>query len=276
MIVGAMHGASPVIPDHVPAMASTAVRASLTRPSRSVAVLGSSSSAIWLDAGDDVIVVATREAVRLPNGVGVALPDLGVFAGFPASVGGGGVRLGSAFLEVTRWWVPRPALPQVAVAELSGAAAQLPVVPSGIAVTGLGRALTERDTRSLLRAARGIVGWGEGLTPSGDDYLAAALATARCLASAIGDDSMGAMLDEAAPELAEVAEATTAFSASLLRHALRGNVATPLADLLRALTGGGDVGQAAARLSGVGHTSGPALLAGVGCGARSVIRGTGR
>ena len=276
MTVGAMHGASPVIPDHVPATASTAVRASLTRPSRSVAVLGSSSSAMWLDAGDDVIVVGTREAVGLPNGVGVALADLRVFAGFPASVGGGGVRLGSAFLEVIRWWVPRPALPQVTVAELSGAAARLPVVPSGVPATGLGRALTERDTRRLVRAARGIVGWGEGLTPAGDDYLAAALATARCLASTIGDDSMGSMLDEAAPGLTEVAEATTALSASLLRHALRGDVATPVADLLRALTGGGDLGEAAARLGGVGHTSGPALLAGVGCGARSVIEGAGR
>ena len=73
---------------------------------------------------------------------------------------------------------------------------------------------------------------------------------------------------------------TTALSAALLGCARRGQVAAPAADLLRALTGDGDVGRAARGLVGVGHSSGRDLAAGILLAARAVaavgaVRGRG-
>ena len=77
------------------------------------------------------------------------------------------------------------------------------------------------------------------------------------------------------PFLEHAAGATTSFSASLLGHAFRGEVAEPAAALLRPLTGRGDAREAAENLNRVGHSSGPALAAGVLAGARPQSRGAG-
>ncbi len=68
---------------------------------------------------------------------------------------------------------------------------------------------------------------------------------------------------------------TTALSAALLRHAVAGEVAGPLADLLRALTGEGSLDRAVEALQRMGASSGEAnargvlLVAGVLCGRSS-------
>jgi hypothetical protein len=83
-----------------------------------------------------------------------------------------------------------------------------------------------------------------------------------------------AMLDAAeAPIDAVAAIRTTAFSASILRHAFEGHVAAPAGAFLRAIAGRGDVTVAHRRLLDVGHTSGPALAAGIVLGARALTQG---
>ena len=273
MTAPAVHNGSPPAPHSVPAVASGAVRSLLGRPSRAGTVLGASSVAAWLDVGDDVVVVGTRQAVRLPNGVEVGLPDLAYLAGCRATVGGGGIQLGTRALRVTRWWVPRPALPPVTPSDLALAAAALPTTVVELGNQPLDRALADPNPALLADAARGLVGLGEGLTPVGDDYLSAALAAFRLMGPAIGFHAGAAMIDAAAPAIANLAKAnTTVLSSSLIRHALGGNVAMPVAELLQALTGRGDVDRAMGSLEGVGHTSGPALVAGVGMGVRSVLQ----
>jgi hypothetical protein len=228
---------------------------------------------MWIDLGEDVVVVGNRQAVRLPNGVEADLPDFATLAGLPVSVGRGGIQLGAWTLRVTRWWVPRPVLPPVAPSDLADAASTLPATVDEVGHQPLEAALADLNPALLADAVRDLMGLGEGLTPLGDDYLSAALAAFALMAPAIGFPAGEAMIESAAPAIANRAEAnTTALSASLIRHALEGNVAMPMAELLQALAGRRDVDRAVGSLDRIGHTSGPALLAGVGMGVRSVLQ----
>ncbi|MCJ7726135.1 MAG: DUF2877 domain-containing protein, partial [Acidimicrobiia bacterium] len=117
-----------------------------------------------------------------------------------------------------------------------------------------------------------LIGSGDGLTPAGDDLLSGTVAGALLIGRSIGADAMVEMVGRLeAPLMAHAAGATTSLSASLLGHAFRGEVAAPAAALMRALTGRGDTVVAAAALDAVGHSSGPALAAGVLAGARAAI-----
>lgn len=142
-------------------------------------------------------------------------------------------------ISVTRWWrparPPRLAVPGPAVLD------RLPRPPYDVL-----------DPIAL-------VGRGEGLTPQGDDVLAAALVTAR----ATGDPRLAGWC--ARTRLALATRRTTAVSRGLLHHALEGWATPELTDVLVAL-GGADadtVDRAVRRLLAVGRTSGASLLDGV-------------
>jgi hypothetical protein len=110
------------------------------------------------------------------------------------------------------------------------------------------------------------------LTPEGDDVLAGSLAAIRTLGTALGSRRALAMLDASEAALADAAnDRTTAFSAALIRCAARGEVAAPAGTFLRALAGRGHVGSSHRDLSRVGHTSGPALAAGIVLGAQTLV-----
>lgn len=175
-----------------------------------------------------VLCVALPEAVRLPatllaSRLPSPAPDISAWAS----------------LSVTRWW--RPARP----ARLS--------VPGPDLLDRLPRASYDvLDPLALL-------GRGEGLTPEGDDLLAAALVTAR----ATGDPRLSGWC--ARTRLALATRRTTAVSRGLLHHALEGWATPELAEVLAAL-GGTDAAtldRAMDRLLAVGRTSGAALLDGV-------------
>ena len=273
MTAPAVHNGSPPAPHSVPAVASGAIRALLTRPPRPAIVLGGSSDALWLDVTDDVIVVGGRNSVRLPNGIETGVPDLFGFVGAPAVVGSGHVRVGPHVIQITRWWVARPSLPDVRSRELAAAEEQLPIALAGVDHELLGQALGDLNGPLLIEAAPRLMGLGAGLTPVADDLLAAALATFRLVGGASGHAACGTLIDIAAPEIVEASKGqTTALSAAPIRHAMAGNVAVPVAALIRAVAGRGDVHRAMRSLEGVGHSSGPALVAGVGLGVRSVRR----
>ncbi len=262
----------------MPGVASTAIREALSEPQMPGTVLGTASHAVWLLVDGDVIVASTRDATRLPNGVEIAADATAdafrtVRHGAPVIVGLGQLLLDGLTIDVVRWWDPQPALPGISATQLATAIAGLPTtVPDGES-RPLSAALSAGSASAILGAAESLIGRGSGLTPEGDDYLAGALSATRSLGEALGRPGTATMLASLAGPLKRLASTrTTTFSASLIRHAVGGRVAAPAGSLLRALAGRGDVADSHRNLTYVGHTSGPALAAGMILGAHSLLQ----
>ena len=277
MTARAVQARSTPVPVRVPAVASLALRHLFASGAATASVLGASSHAVWLRAGGDVLVVSTRDATRLPNGVEISatseagLLDL-VPHGASVVVGPGSLEFGGLIVNLVRWWDPRPALPRTTTDDLGVAISGLPHSVPGIDSRPLRSALAATSPEDLDAASVTLLGRGPGLTPEGDDVLAGALAAIRTLGTALGSRPALAMLDEVADALADAANSrTTSFSAALIRSAMRGEVADPAGGLLRALAGRGNVDSNHRELLRVGHTSGPALAAGIVLGAQSLI-----
>ena len=260
----------------MPAVASLAIRAALAGPTRRGRVLGTSSHSVWLRVGYEVVVLSTRDATRMPNAIEVtfAAGDIALARlknSWSAVVGGGRIEIDGIVANVARWWDPRPALPPITSRRLAANSARFASEVPGIDSSLLRRAVATWSGPNLLEAAGSLLGAGPGLTPEADDYLAGVLAGLRCLAPGQGHRRATAMLDAASAPLAAMAYArTSTLSASLIRHAIHGDVAEPAGAFLRALSDRGDVASSHARLLTVGHTSGPALAAGVVLSARAL------
>jgi hypothetical protein len=109
-----------------------------------------------------------------------------------------------------------------------------------------------------------LLGKGEGLTPQGDDVLVGMLAGLRLLGPAVGAPGAGGMMAAIAPVvLTEAPFRTTALAAALLRHAVAGEVADPVAGFLQSLTGRNDLTEAVDNLLTMGDSSGAATACGV-------------
>jgi hypothetical protein len=91
----------------------------------------------------------------------------------------------------------------------------------------LERACGDRDLETAIALASRLVGWGEGLTPAGDDFLVGLLAALHAL-----DEPLAARLGAA---LEAQCERTTAIAAHALRLAARGHFSADLVDLRDAL-----------------------------------------
>jgi Protein of unknown function (DUF2877) len=228
-----------VSPHHPsPAAACATLAPLLTRAPRALEVVAATAAAVYLATGDpDVpaLCLCTPQAVRVPCalvlGPGAGLPAVPV--GARGLAGDGGLVLGELTARVARWWPPaRPR--RVAPAALPGSG---PVpVPA---------ATHDHDL------VRGLLGWGEGLTPVGDDVLAGMLVT-RTVLDPPAARRLAGLVDALAPAR------TTAVSAALLRHAGRGECVPELAALLDGVPGALDA------LLRVGHSSGAGLAQGVG------------
>lgn len=262
----------------MPGVASTAIRDALSEPQTPGAVLGTASHAVWLLVDGDVIVASTRDATRLPNGIEVAADAAAdafrsVYHGAPVTVGLGQILFTGLTINIVRWWDPRPALPRTSATQLSEAIADLPATVPAIDSETLSAALSTGSPQAILGASDSLIGRGPGLTPEGDDYLAGALSATRMLGEAMRLEDRAVMLDSVAdPLMRHASTRTTAFSAALIRHAIDGRVAAPAGALLRSLTGRGNVEASYRDLTRVGHTSGPALAAGMVLGARSLLQ----
>jgi len=137
---------------------------------------------------------------------------------------------------------------------------------------GLRRGLADGDDRAALEAARSLIGRGDGLTPEGDDLVAGTVAGFLLIGRSLGALAIASVVAAVEdPILDHASRATTAFSAALLAHAFRGEVAAPAAALVSALAGWGDPAGAARELMKVGHSSGPALAAGIIAGVGAAI-----
>jgi len=226
-----------------------------------------------------VIVLSSRDATRLPNGVEIpqlasGRPFRDIDPGAAAEVGRGHLVFEGLVVDIVRWWDPRPVVPATSLFALAQRIAGLPSEVSGVPAADLREALVARSPARLLAATKTMLGKGPGLTPEGDDYLAGAVAATHGLAAATGVASAIRMLDRAGPTLARLASTrTTAFSATLIHHALRGQLAAPAGLLLRAFAQRGEVAAAHRRLLDVGHSSGPALAAGMVLGAQALVHG---
>ena len=264
-------------PVRVPAVASTAIEDILRGTPLPATVLGTSSHAAWLLAGDRVVVVTTRDATRLPNGVEIAeaggsRPFDPIRHGSHAVIGSDRIRIGHFEIDVVRWWDPRPVLAPVTREVARAALRGLPSTVYGVDHCVIGHALATRSPIGLIEAVGRLLGRGPGLTPEADDYVAGALAATRIVGEAMDRRESIEMLDAAAPTIRSVADdRTTTFSAALVGHAVRGQVAAPASALLRAIAGRGDVATAHRKVLEIGHTSGPALAAGMVLGTRSLI-----
>jgi hypothetical protein len=147
-----------------------------------------------------------------------------------------------------------------------------PSVAGGMAVTASGRgadgarhlrrALTERDPDAARLAGERLLGLGGGLTPEGDDVLAATAAVVAAVGDAVGfaEPRRGRWLTALVPE--DRSARTTALSATLLALAAEGRIAEPVHPLLD--TGDPRWREALVRLEGVGASTGRAYAVAVG------------
>jgi hypothetical protein len=259
-------------------------------------VLGAGATAAWVDLDGFVVAVTTREVPLLPNAVALgagagALGGAGVAAGAAARLASGRIDLGP--IRVT-WdpaappaWDPAVAVPMdagpdslarrgTALLRALGAGPAVPVdelarlglptatEPAGAAALELlFRAVRERDPEPAAAGARGLLGRGPGLTPEGDDLLAAVAGTLAVLGPVAGWDRpvlAGTLAAIVGPAPAR----TTALSATLLGLAARGRLAEPAGRLLDLGPHGETAWPAAlARLERLGHGSGRAYAAGI-------------
>jgi hypothetical protein len=128
------------------------------------------------------------------------------------------------------------------------------------------RAVLECDVGVAAEAAEALSGRGPGLTPEGDDLLAAVAGTLVVLGPVVG---LGAeVLEGLAGALVDGRGRTTALAATLLGLAGRGLLAEPAGRLLD-LSADGERGWPSAlrRLERVGHGSGRAYALGIGAAA---------
>lgn len=262
----------------VPGVASTAIHGLLTSPGIAASVLRISDHGVWLKTDDEVLVVAIGEDARFPSGI--HLPD-----GTPPEilhritedssvlVGNGRVMIDGLSVTVSRWWDPRPVLPPFETHELAARIEDLPWELPDIDTTGLRDALAAQSAGGILHTARWLLGKGLGVTPEGDDLLIGALAATRLLAEAAKRERVVALIAGVSMPLADLAAVrTNPLSAALIRMALRGQIVEPAGDLLQALAGRGDIAASHLALIRLGHTSGPALAAGVVVGAAGLVR----
>ena len=259
-------------------------------------VLGAGATAAWVDLDGFVVAVTTREVPILPNAVALAaagaLSRPGVAPGATARLGPGRVDLGT--LRVT--WDPAappawdPTVPvagdadpkvvarrgealldalgvrpgaDVLVRELARAGLATAADPEGAAaLTLLFRAVRERDPDPAATASRALLGRGPGLTPEGDDLLAAVAGTLAVLGPGAGVER--ATRERFLAALVPGPGRTTAQSATLLALAGERRLAEPAGRLLDLSPDGETAWPGAlSRLERLGHGSGRAYAAGI-------------
>jgi hypothetical protein len=288
-------------------------------------VLGASATAAWVDLGGFVVAVTTRKVPLLPNAVALAA-DAGALGRVARP--GGAVRCAPGRVELgglTVTWDPAdppawdPTVPvalrvggaaavgrrgEAALAALGVRGAREPVelvaemADAGLAIAAeasgaagielLLRAVLERDPGLAARAAEVLLGRGPGLTPEGDDLLAAVAAALVTLgpAAGVGGAPLAGLLAALVPGRA-VGEGpgpgpgapsgrTTALAATLLELAARGQVVEPAGRLLDLSPAGERAWPGALRrLERLGHGSGRAYALGIGAAAWLLAAGGG-
>jgi len=245
-------------------------------------VLGSSSTAAYLAFDDVVVAVTARTVPLMPNGAAVIESD-----GLEAFDSGGVARTSSRGMRAGRveviWDGAVPvdlavplnegqgaravarrgsdlldALGHEAdpLAAIAGACPEL-VAGDGLeAVRLLFAGITDGDPEIAREAAGLLTGRGPGLTPDGDDLLAAAAAATLAFEGPAGTDRRIAGKLREALLVDELEDRTGALSATLLRLAVEGQVIDPVRTLLDLTAERGMWLRALGRLERIGHSTG--------------------
>jgi Protein of unknown function (DUF2877) len=163
--------------------------------------------------------------------------------------------------------------PQALVRELARLGLPTAAEPGGATgLTMLFEAVRARDPGAAAGATRELLGRGPGLTPEGDDLLAAVAGTLAVLGPATGVD--GPPLAALKAALAPIPGRTSALSATLLRLAAERRLAEPVGRLLDLDPAAETAWPAAlSRLERLGHGSGRAYAAGVAAAASMLAAG---
>jgi hypothetical protein len=246
---------------------------------------GGGSGAVYVELDGFVLALTARGVPLMPNGIAVERVD-GLAAGAvvraaPGVVEGDGARVVWDAGDPPAWEPAlRPAGPEARAALGQRGAAILaalgvdgaPSIAGGMAVTASGRgaegathlrrALVDRDPAAAARAGERRVGLGGGLTPEGDDVLAATAAVVAAVGDAVGFMARDRAAWLAALVPADAGERTTALSATLLRLAADGRIVEPVHPLLD--TGDARWREALVRLEGAGASTGRAYAVAVG------------
>jgi hypothetical protein len=207
---------------------------------------------VYVDLDGRCVGVVGLAAVAVPCALRVPTPDLGPLTGDSASVRAGALHLDGVPLQVFRLQVFRLQVFRLQVTRLVDV--RVPRLSSR-QLARLGERLESVETAESVEAADPLVaaiGSGPGLTPEADDELCGWLAIHR--AAGIPTPSLDAAV------LASL-HRTTLLSGTLLECAVQGEVVPEFAAYVAAL-GSPAEDLAAARLAGLGHTSGEALLRG--------------
>lgn len=248
------------------ARAALAASGGLARP------LAAFPDAPYFDAGGEIVWIGSRLPARHPRAVLTAapvargepaafdaLPEADRDRGLPADADAGLVAASCARLVAS---IGALGAPRGFGALL---AAQSPAFPLDLAVNrvhALAAAHRAGDPEAVLRASRALLGFGTGLTPSGDDLAGAALFGRRLVSRDPRWPAIGARLAR------EARTASHAISAALFADLVEGRSFESLHELADALAGGDDEAalEAARALVALGHSSGWDMLAGMAVG----------
>lgn len=254
-----------------PASAAAGVDALLTGPARDGVVLGVLTEAVIVqvqtDHGSRVLCLLTARASGVPNGVRPAgvLTVAEHRVGDPVRVGGRRISTGGLDVSVVRSWpsAVRPIRPTPGgLADLTRAAACAERGVPQAAVESLRDACDQPGFGGSggEPAVDALIGWGQGLTPGGDDVVAGLLIGLHATDSAD--------LVRRITAVDRWSLRTTLLSADLLRLAAAGHACLEVLAVLAALHAGGPLRAATDRLLSVGHTSGADLATGLAIGLR--------
>ena len=257
-------------------------------------VLGSSSTGAYLLTGDFVIAVTARSVPLMPNGISlIQARGLHVFsAGARAHVTGDEIRSGGVVVSLTHagradvdivhnegqlagdvarrgseLWT---ALGFDASADLGEALARARPELAAAGGRALIDALQHRDPGAAAEASLELAGRGPGLTPDGDDLLAATAAATLAFERPAGLDGETASSLRAAMLPADLQRRTGSLSATLLRLAVEGHVIEPVRSILDLSAGEQSWGGGLTRLRQIGHGTGRTYALGCALAALSL------
>lgn len=256
----------------------------LARRPRTGTCIGSVSGAAYLAFHGTVVALTARGVPRMPNGMSLDGPVPRIERGARVQLverslrteGTVVARYGAAEVwEPTlvpwgkRAQIPRQGAALLGAAGIEGASGEPFAAISNLARDDrLGRglhalleAIGGKEPSSARRAAESLIGRGPGLTPAGDDLLAAAILGVLAFGAAAGlssDDRRGL---SAALHPPDAARRTTSLSATLLALSVRGHAIEPVLETLATLKRTNGAG---ASLRGVGASTGRMYLLGMG------------
>jgi hypothetical protein len=147
--------------------------------------MGSSARFAWCAIEDEVVLLASRGAVRFPNAILVSGGWETLEPGERIQIGSGGVLGRRVDWRIVRWWdssvSPIESDRREVLVRVLAAARRISAPASDLEA-----ALGSCDRDAVIDAASDMLGAGSGLTPEEDDRLIGAIAGYRHVTASLG------------------------------------------------------------------------------------------